>query len=195
MLFPSRSHQLPFAAAFILWAALLLLGIFIGLRLGYSGRVFAVAIAVAAILLAAEIFTASPPVASRLLAIFSRHAFFLAPLVPLAAFLFYALNAYPSRWLFVLAGLFYVIIPALLAASARAKPAGAWEDYVALFIIWLPVQFRWMYLLFPYPRELTHTLTTSSPSRPRSPPFSSSDASTASATPSNGAPASPPPSP
>lgn len=150
---------MPFAAAFILWTAILLFGIFIGLRLGYAGRVFSIAIAVAAVLLAAEIFTASPPVAARLVAIVSRHAFFLAPLIPLAAFLIYALNAYPSRWCFVLAGILYVIIPALLASSARGKSSGVWEDYAALFIIWLPVQFRWMYRLFPYPRELTHTLT------------------------------------
>lgn len=150
---------MPFAAAFIIWAALVLFGIFAGFRLGYGHRVFAIAIAVAAILLAAEIFTASPRTRDRLLAFLSGHAFFLAPILPLAAFLVYALNVYPSRWICVLAGLLYVAVPALLAAGARGKSPGAWEDYAALVIIWLPVQFRWMYLLFPFPRELTHTLT------------------------------------
>jgi membrane protease YdiL (CAAX protease family) len=150
---------MPLAVAFVVWAALVLFGIFAGLRLGYGGRGLAIAIAVAAVLLAIEVFTASPRTRERLTAFFSGHAFFLAPIVPLVAFLVYALNFYPSNWLHVVAGVLYVAIPALLAASARGKSPGVWEDYAALFVIWLPVQFRWMYRLFPFPAQLTHTLT------------------------------------
>jgi membrane protease YdiL (CAAX protease family) len=150
---------MPLAVAFVVWAALVLFGIFAGLRIGYGGRGFGIAIGVAAALLAVEVFVASPRTRERLEAFFSGHAFVLAPVVPLAVFLVYALNFYPSNWLHVVAGVLYVTVPALLAASARGKSPGVWEDYAALFVIWLPVQFRWMYRLFPFPAQLTHTLT------------------------------------
>lgn len=150
---------MPITAAFIIWAALVLFGIFEGLRLGYGGGSFGIALAVAAVLLAAEILTAAPRMRDRLVAFFRGHAFFLAPIVPLAAFVVYALNFYRVNWAYFVAGVFYVVIPAVLAARARGKSSGVWEDYAALFLIWLPVQFRWMYRLFPFPRELTHTLT------------------------------------
>ena len=143
----SRSRELPSAAALFLWAALLLFAIFTGLNLGFGGRRFAVAILVAALLLAGEIFVACPRVRGWLSSIFRGSRLFMAPIVLLAAFLVYALNVYPSRWLWSLAGISYIVIPALLASAARGKAAGVWEDYLALFIIWLPVQFRWMYLL------------------------------------------------
>jgi uncharacterized protein len=143
----------------VLWAALVLFAIFAGLHLGYGGRRFAVAIFVAAALLAVELFIACPRIRERLSTLFASSGFFLAPLFPLGAFLIYALNLYPSRWLWVIAGASYVVVPCLLATAARGKSPGRWEDYLALFIIWLPVQFRWMYRLWPYPAPLTHTLT------------------------------------
>ncbi len=155
----SHSRQLPFGGAFVLWAALVLFVIFAGLRLNYTGRRFAVAILVAAALLGVELFVARPRIRERLSAVFAGSSFFLAPLIPLLAFLIYALNLYPANWLWISAGVLYVAIPSLLAARARGKSAGQWEDYLALFIIWLPVQFRWMYRLWPYPQQLTHTLT------------------------------------
>ncbi|MGC1105260.1 MAG: type II CAAX endopeptidase family protein [Candidatus Acidiferrales bacterium] len=142
-----------------MWIALVLFGIFAGLRLNYGGRRFAIAILVAATLLGVELFIACPRIRERLSTLFRGSAFFLALLIPLIAFLVYALNFYPSGWLWVSAGVLYATIPALLAAGARGKPAGTWEDFLALFIIWLPVQFRWMYRLWPYPPPLTHTLT------------------------------------
>ncbi|MFZ0638730.1 MAG: type II CAAX endopeptidase family protein [Candidatus Acidiferrales bacterium] len=156
---PTHARQFPFVGALILWAGLLLFGIIAGLRLNYDGRRFAIAILVAATLLGVELFIACPRVRERLSALFAGTTFFLAPLIPLIAFLLYALNFYPSDWLWVLAGVLYVAVPSLLTAGARGKPAGALEDYLALFIIWLPVQFRWMYRLWPHPPQLTHTLT------------------------------------
>lgn len=154
-----HSRQLPFAGALALWAGSVLLAAFAGLRLGYGGRRFGIALLVAAALLAMELFLACPHVGERFSALFAGGAFLLAPLIPLVAFLVYALSLYPSNWLWVSAGVLYVAIPSLLAAGARGKSAGQWEDYLALFIIWLPVQFRWMYRLWPFPSQITHTLT------------------------------------
>lgn len=155
----SGSRQFPFTGALILWTALVLFGIIAGLGTGYRGRDFAAAILVAAALLAVELFAVCPEVRERLDALLTGGAFFLAPLIPLAAFLVYALNIYPSDWLRISAGVWYVVAPSLIAASARGQRAGLPGDYLALTIIWLPVQFRWMYPLWPYPAPLTHTLT------------------------------------
>ena len=155
----SQSRQFSFASALVLWTALVLFGVFAGLRAHYTGRLFAIAIAAAAILLAGEVFFACPLVLQRLNTLSGSRAYFLAPLIPLIPFLVYALNLYPSDWLHALAGVLYVVIPCLLVATARGKPNGTFEDYAALFVIWLPVQFRWMYALWPYPDPLTHALT------------------------------------
>lgn len=159
MAWPWGSRQLSLTGTLILWIALVLFGIIAGLRLGYGGSHFATAILVAAALLAFELFSACPRLQKWLSLLLAVGPLFLAPLVPLAAFLVYALNTYPSDWLRILAGVSYVVVPSLIAATARGKPAGLLEDYLALIIIWLPVQFRWMYRLWPYPSPLTHTLT------------------------------------
>lgn len=136
----------------------MLFGIFAGFPLDYGRTYFAIAIFVAAILLGAEVFTACAGIRERLSAVFSGSTRVLASLIPLFAFLVYALSFYPSSWLRVSAGIVFVVVPAFFAATARGT-SPRWEDYFALIIIWLPVQFRWMYRLWPYPPPLTHALT------------------------------------
>lgn len=150
---------LPVAIAVLVWVALLLFGIFAGFRLGYGGNRFAIAIAVAAILLAGEIFAAAPAIRTHLDSFLDSHAYVFAPLFPLAAYLIYALVARAGNTAGIFLGVAYIVVPALLAASARGLSPGAWQDYAALLIIWVPVEFRWMYRLFPYPSQLTHTFT------------------------------------
>ncbi|HEV2287680.1 MAG TPA: type II CAAX endopeptidase family protein [Candidatus Acidoferrales bacterium] len=155
----AQNRQFPFAGAAILWAGLLLFGTFGGLWLGYGGRRFAVAMVAATVLLGGELFLASPRTRDRILGFLRGRGFFLAALAPLCAFLLYALAGREIGWVEAGAGVLYVVIPALLAASARGKSTSCWEDYAALLMIWLPVEFRWMYRLWPFPHELTHTLT------------------------------------
>jgi membrane protease YdiL (CAAX protease family) len=50
-------------------------------------------------------------------------------------------------------------ITALLLARGAGKAPGTWEDYAAMILLWVPVEFLWMDWLFPYPPILTHTLT------------------------------------
>ncbi len=87
-----------------------------------------------------------------------EHGGLIAPLVPLFAVLIYTTTV-TGNWKMALAGAAYCVLPALLLASSTGKPAGTWEDYAAVMLVWLPVEFRWMYHVFPYPTELTHTLT------------------------------------
>ncbi|MGA2509015.1 MAG: CPBP family intramembrane glutamic endopeptidase [Candidatus Acidiferrales bacterium] len=154
----SRSRQMGFPAALAIWAALIMLAAFLGIWLGFGGRRFAAALVVAAVLLAFELFSAAPralEIARRSMG--GRGALF-APLVPLFAVLVYSF-AVTGDWKLMLAGAAYALVPALLLASGAGKSPGTWEDYVAAVALWLPVEFHWMYRLFPYPPPLTHIFT------------------------------------
>lgn len=148
--------NLPTAAT--LWAVVVIFVTFYGIHLGLSGARFALSLAVAAVLFAFEMFLAAPPVLDSLRRSFGEALGVIATLVPLFAVLIYAI-AVAGGWKSALIGAAYVVLPALLVATGAGKPPGTVGDYIAVAIIWLPVEFRWMYTLFPYPAQLTHTLT------------------------------------
>ena len=153
--------NLPTAA--IAWGVIVGLAAFYGIRLGYTGRSFALALGVAAALFAFELFLAAPRVLERARHLFGEHGAVLAPLVPLFAVLIYTIGV-TANWKTALLGAAYTVLPALLAATCIGKPAGQWQDYAAVLLIWLPIELRWMgrtflYVLFPYPPQLMHTLT------------------------------------
>jgi uncharacterized protein len=154
----TKSRGISFMVALALWAIVTLLAAFEGIRLGLSGPHFAIALAVAAGLFAFELFLAVPVVIGFLERTLGSRGGFLVPLFPLFAVLIYAFEIDSSPKL-ILAGAAYAVIPALLLAGSVGKPPGTWEDYIAAILIWLPVEFRWMYRIFPYPPQLTHTLT------------------------------------
>ena len=148
--------NLPTAAG--IWAAIVILAGFFGMRLGYGGRAFALALGVAAMLFAFELFLASPGILDQARQSLGEHRGALAPLTPLFAVLIYTVGV-STNWKMALIGAAYAVLPALLVARSTGKPPGTWADYAAAIIVWLPVEFRWMYRLFPYPGQLTHTLT------------------------------------
>lgn len=151
--------NLPAAAS--AWAAVVILAAFYGVRLGFGGPRFAIALGVAAVLFAFELFLAAPVVMDRWRRIFGAHGNVLAPLVPLFAMLLYA-TAVAGGWKGALLGSAYVVLPALLVASSTGKPPGSFGDYAALAVISTPVIFPSVYVmfqvLFPFPAPLTHTL-------------------------------------
>jgi membrane protease YdiL (CAAX protease family) len=146
----------PVAAA--VWAAIVALAALDGIWRGFSGSRFAVALGVAAVLFAFELFLAAPRVLDRTGRLLGAWGGILAPLLPLFALLVYSFGV-NHNWKLMLAGAAYAVLPALLVASSTGKPPGTWQDYAAVLLIWLPVEFRGMYRLFPYPPPLTHTLT------------------------------------
>jgi uncharacterized protein len=145
-------------AAVILWALVVLLAAFWGIRIGLTGRPFAVALGVASALFAFDLFLASPRFLATIQRLLAGRAALFASLVPLFAVLIYSFSA-AGNWKTMLAGAVYALVPALLLVGAAGKAPGTWEDYAAVLLIWLPVEFRWMYRIFPYPSQLTHTLT------------------------------------
>ncbi len=149
---------MTFPTALVVWACVVILALFLGWRLGYGGLRFAIALGVAAALFAFEFFLTAPGVLAKVHHWLGEHGGAIAALVPLFAVLIYSF-AVTREWKWMLVGAAYATVPALLLAGSRGKPPGTWQDYFAVALVWLPVEFRWMYRLFPYPPPLTHTLT------------------------------------
>jgi uncharacterized protein len=154
----SEPSPISVAIVGIIWALVVACATFLGLRAGFGGRHFVIALGVAAVLFAFELFLALPSVQKGVRASLGDRGGMLAPIVPLFAVLTYSWGV-RGGWHWMLIGAAYAVIPALVLASSRGRAPGRWEDYVALVALWLPVEFRWMYRLFPYPPPLTHTLT------------------------------------
>jgi membrane protease YdiL (CAAX protease family) len=147
-----------FPTAVAVWAAVVLLAGFLGTSLGFGGKRFALALGTSAVLFAFELFLAAPSVLSKVRTKLGESGAVVLPVVPLFAFLIYSLGVAGS-WKTATAGAAYALLPALLVAGNAGKSAGTWRDYAAVVLVWLPVEFRWMYRLFPYPPPLTHTMT------------------------------------
>jgi hypothetical protein len=130
---------------------------FAGAWMGYGGRRFAIALGVAAVLFAFELFLAAPEALARVESALGNGAA-LAVLLPLAAVLGYSLLV-AGTWKTAVGGCAFVLAPALLLGNGSKRPPGAWQDYAAAGCIWLPVWAQWMYWVFPYPPQLTHVLS------------------------------------
>ena len=148
--------NLPVAVA--IWAAIVAGAAIAGIHLGFGGRRFVIALAVAAVLFAFELFVAAPQFLDRIRGLLGDGGAILVPLVPLFGVLVYSL-AVTGNGEAMLIGAAYAVLPSLLLAGRAGKSPGTWQDYAAMLVVWLPVEFRWMYKLFPYPPPLIHTLT------------------------------------
>jgi membrane protease YdiL (CAAX protease family) len=157
----AKSWQMSFPATFAVWAFVVVAAAFEGIRRGFHGHAFFIALTVAALLFAFELFLAAPGVLAAAQRALGGRGALLAPPVPLFAVLIYSLTV-SGNWKMLLFGSAYAVLPALLLASSAGKSPGTWEDYAALVIIWLPIAlpipYRLMYRVFPYPPPLTHTL-------------------------------------
>jgi hypothetical protein len=147
-----------FTTAAAIWTAVVALAAFVGVWNGLGGRRFIIALGVAAALFAFELFLAAPRLLDRVQRILRTRGGAIAPLAPLFVVLVYAFGV-TGDWRTMLVGAAYTVLPAILVAASTGKSGGSWEDYAAVLIIWLPVEFRWLYLLFPYPPVLSHTIT------------------------------------
>jgi uncharacterized protein len=149
---------MSFPVAGLVWAAIVGMAGLTGTRMGLGGHRFALGLGVAAVLFAFEWFLAAPGVEQAVEKILGRRGVLLSPLVPLLAVLTYSFGV-SGRPLLGIAGAAYAVAPALLLAGSAGRSPGRWEDYAAAVVLWVPVQFHWMYRLFPFPPQLTHTLS------------------------------------
>jgi uncharacterized protein len=153
--------RMNLATAATIWAAVVMLAAFYGMRVGLGGPRFAAALGMVALLFAFELFLAAPPVMEACRRIPGPRGTVLAPLFPLFAMLIYAI-AVAGGWRSALLGTAYVLLPTLLAATSVGKPPGTVGDYAAVSIIAIPIIVPPVYamfpILFPFPPQLMHTL-------------------------------------
>jgi len=157
----TKSWKMTVPAAFVVWTLIVAAAAIEGVRRGFRGRSFGIALGVAALLFAFELFLAAPRVLEWAQRTIGGHGAHLAPLVPLFAVLIYSLTV-TGDWKMLLIGAAYAVLPALLLAGSVGKSPGQWEDYASLLLIALPAVLpaptRLLYRVFPYPPPLSHTL-------------------------------------
>src|SRR5579862_5468433 len=134
-----------------LWAALVLAGAFYGNWSGLGARPFATTLAAFAILLAGEICLAVPGIRETLVRAAGPQAGAMVALWPFCAYVLYAVGTGSVSWFRMAIAAIYILTPLVLAASAHAAKAGAWQDYATMLAIALPVRLGWLHRLFPYP--------------------------------------------
>lgn len=148
---------MPFSVAVTIWTVIVAFAAVYAMLLGFGGPRLVLAIGVAAALFGFEFFLALPSAQRPVQGTLGARLGVLGPLAPLGLFLAYSIVLGNRSWITV-AGAAYVIAPALILASSAGKSPGTWEDYLAVVLLWFPIEFRWTYRLFPYPPPLTHTL-------------------------------------
>jgi len=147
----TATRQLGVLSCIGLWAALCLGGALYASWLGYGGRSFAATLTVFAALLAVMLLFAAPGVADSLTTRFGAGSGFLLGAAAFLAYLIYALGTNTFVLSLVGGAAALIFAPLLLAASAKDKAPGAWQDYATLVGIWIAVKFYPSRLLWPYP--------------------------------------------
>jgi membrane protease YdiL (CAAX protease family) len=134
-----------------LWAVLTLTGALFSTWLGYGGRAFAATLTAFAFFFLLMLLFAARGLDSSLAARFGAGGGFFFGAAVFLVYLIYALgtNTFAFTRAAAVAGL--VFIPLALAAFARQKPSGAWEDFLILAGVWVAVKFSPSHWVWPYP--------------------------------------------
>jgi membrane protease YdiL (CAAX protease family) len=143
-----------------LWAALCFGGGLYASWLGYGGRGFAATVTVFSFYFGVMLLFAARYVPEFFSLRFGAGGAYLVGACAFLAYLIYAMgtNTFALTRAAAVAGI--VIIPLALAASARGRPPGAWQDYLTLAGIWVTVKFSPSHWLWPYPGgQLAYVLT------------------------------------
>jgi len=117
---------------------------------GYSGRAYAVTLCVLAFFLAIQLLLAAGNLGERIARRTGSQGGVLVAIVPFLAYLIYlaGTNSF-TLWRAALA-VAYTLTPVLLTISAGAAKAGAWQDYIAMLAIFLPLKMRLLNTLWPF---------------------------------------------
>ena len=152
------ARTIPFAWAMAMWAVLSLAITLLGVHMGYGGTPYAIAILTLAVLFAGEIFSAAYGFRKTVKELLGPAGLVLLPLGLSLLYWVYLEGIGGFSWARLLGALAWIELPALLGLSSRGRPAGTWQDYATLVVLWAPIEFAWGRALFPYPLEATHTM-------------------------------------
>jgi len=144
------ARQLSVWIALGLWTAAVATASLYGAWHGYSGRAYAVTLCVLAFFLAIQLSLAAGNLGERLARRAGSHRGVLIATIPFFAYLIYLVgtNSF-TLWRAALAAT-YTLTPVLLTISAGAAKPGAWQDYLAMLAIFLPLKMRLLNGLWPY---------------------------------------------
>jgi hypothetical protein len=118
---------------------------------GYSGRASVVTLGVLAFFLATQLLFAAGNLGERLARRTGSHFGVLACTIPFFAYLIYLLGTNSFTWWRIEISAAYILAPVLIAVSAGNAKPGAWQDYLAMLAIFLPLKLRWLNGFWPYP--------------------------------------------
>src|SRR6266478_4904992 len=134
-----------------LWAVLTLTGALYSAWLGYGGRAIAATLTAFSFFLLVMLLFAARGVEDSLASRFGAGSGYLLGAAVFLVYLIYGLgtNTFAFTRAAAVAGL--VFFPLALAASAKQKSPGAWEDFLILAGVWVAVKFSPSHWLWPYP--------------------------------------------
>jgi len=135
-------RQLSIWTALGLWAAAVASAAVYGAWHGHGGRAYAVTLSVLSFFLAIQLLLAAGNLGERLAHRVGRHAGVLIATSPYIAYLIYLGGTNTFTWTRAALGAAYTLTPVLLAISAGASKASAWQDYLAMLAIFLPLKMR-----------------------------------------------------
>jgi membrane protease YdiL (CAAX protease family) len=146
----SAERQLSIWTALALWAAAVASAAVYGAWHGYRGRAYAVTLCVLAFFLAIQLSLAAGNLGERLARRAGSHGGVLIAVVPFLAYLIYLAGTNTFMWWRAALGAAYTLTPVLLTISAGTAKPGAWQDYLAMLAIFLPLKMRILNSLWPY---------------------------------------------
>ncbi|HEX4641924.1 MAG TPA: CPBP family intramembrane glutamic endopeptidase [Candidatus Acidoferrales bacterium] len=146
----SAERQLSVWTALGLWAAAIAGIALYGAWHGYSGRVYAITLCLLAFFLAVQLAFAAGNLGERIARRVGPHRGILLATVPFLAYLIYVASTNSFTWSRAALAAAYTLAPILLTISAGTAKPGAWQDYVAMLAIFLPLKLRFLQVLWPY---------------------------------------------
>jgi hypothetical protein len=153
-------RQLSVWTATGLWATAIAGAALYGAWHGYSGRAYVATLCVLACFLAIQLLFAAGNLGERLARRVGTHGGVLLAVVPFLAYLIYLAGTNSFTWPRAALATAYTLAPTLLAISAGTRKAGAWQDYLAMVAIFLPLKFRLLNPLWPYGSPSTASVAT-----------------------------------
>ena len=156
----SGERQLSIWTALGLWAAAVAGTAVFGAWHGYSGRAYAVTLCVVAFFLAIQLLLAAGNLGERFARRAGSHRGVLIAIIPFLAYLIYLAGTNSFTWSRAALAAAYTLTPVLLTISAGTARPGAWQDYVAMLTIFLPLKLRLLIVLWPYGGPTTGYMAT-----------------------------------
>lgn len=134
-----------------LWATAVANAAVYGAWHGQRGRTYVATLCVLAFFLAFQILFAAGHLGERFARRTGHRAGVLVAIVPFLAYLIYLAGTNNFTLHRTLLAAAYTLTPVLLTISAGIAQAGAWQDYLAMLAIFLPLKFHFLNSLWPYP--------------------------------------------